>query len=80
MDLPEPFSHSFIVKIWIEERAVADSMALWRGHITHVPSGERAYFQDLAGVAAFIAPYLEELGASQLVRWWEQPPGGAESK
>jgi hypothetical protein len=62
MDLPECYTHSFIVKIWLEETAEEVSQATWRGHITHVPSGERHYVQELGDIPAFIAPYLERMG------------------
>jgi hypothetical protein len=62
MDLIEFNTHSFIVKIWLEETAEEAGQARWRGHITHVPSGERRYVQDLDDIAAFIAPYLEKMG------------------
>ena len=32
---------SFIVRIWVEETAEESGRSSWRGHITHVPSGER---------------------------------------
>jgi len=55
----DPFeSHSFIVKVWLEE----DDEATWRGHITHVPSQERRYLQTVDDIARFIEPYLERLG------------------
>jgi hypothetical protein len=57
----EPKTHSFIVKVWLEERG-ADGRAVWRGHITHVPSGARHYFDRLAAIKRIIAPYLESLG------------------
>jgi hypothetical protein len=53
--------HSFIVKIWREEPG--DPVA-WRGHVTHVPSGERVYLTSLNGLNTFIAPYLLEMGIS----------------
>jgi hypothetical protein len=62
MDLIEFNTHSFIVKIWLEETTEEAGQATWRGHITHVPSGERRYVQDLGDIAAFIAPYLERMG------------------
>jgi hypothetical protein len=62
MDVLESNTHSFIVKVWLEETAEEVGQATWRGHITHVPSGERRYLQDLGKIAAFIAPYLEEMG------------------
>lgn len=63
MDLFEFNTHSFIVKIWLEETAEEVGQATWRGHITHVPSGERRYVQDMDEITAFITPYLERLGA-----------------
>jgi hypothetical protein len=53
--------HSFIVKIWFEEIS-STGRVLWRGHITHVPGGERRYLQDLEEIAFFILPYLEAMG------------------
>lgn len=43
--------------MWPEEMAVAAGTILWRGHITHVPSGEKHYFQDLDALRQFIRPY-----------------------
>jgi hypothetical protein len=60
MDISETHTHSFIVKIWLEETAEEAGHDVWRGHITHVPSGERRYLNDLSAIAAFIAPYLLE--------------------
>ena len=54
-------THSFIVKIWLEETANDAGPAKWRGHITHVPDGERRYLQSTVEISAFIDPYLEEL-------------------
>ncbi len=53
---------SFIVKIWLEETAEEANQAIWRGHITHVPSGERRYFQNLDEIVAFVTSYLERVG------------------
>jgi hypothetical protein len=58
----EAETHSFIVKIWFEETSVSTGRALWRGHVTHVPGGERRYLQDLEEIASFILPYLEAMG------------------
>ena len=62
MDLPEATTQSFIVKIWLEETAEETGRARWRGHITHVPSGERRHLKDLGDITAFIVPYLERMG------------------
>lgn len=66
--------HSFIIKVWLEETAEEAGRATWRGHVTHVPSGERRYIQNLDQVRDFIIPYLEEMGirfrARFRVRQW----------
>ncbi len=59
MDQFEAQTHSFIIKLWLEELAEDAGRPIWRGHVTHVPSGERRYLQDLNGILAFVAPYLE---------------------
>lgn len=68
MDL-ESNSQSFIVKIWVEERAVGTYRGFWRGHITHVSSGRRRYLENLDEIEDFIAPHLEEMGVKLGVRW-----------
>jgi hypothetical protein len=54
--------HSFIVKVWLEEDATKNSRTIWRGHITHVPSGVRRYLKNLGDIAVFIEPYLKAMG------------------
>jgi hypothetical protein len=63
----EATTHSFVIRLWLEHGA--GGHALWRGHITHVPSGARRYIQDLDGISAFIAPYLEALGTRLSLLW-----------
>lgn len=70
----EPSTHSFIVKIWLEETAEQSSEAKWRGCVTHVSSGTRRYVESLDAVASFIATYLEAMGVrfgliAQLKHW-----------
>jgi hypothetical protein len=62
MDLYENNVHPFVIKIWLEEISHETGEAMWRGHITHVPSGERRYIQRLEEIALVIAPYLERMG------------------
>jgi hypothetical protein len=64
MEQTESHTHSFIIKIWLEETLEEDGRAIWRGHITHVPSGERLYLQDLDTIRLFIEPYLEGMGVN----------------
>ena len=69
MDLLEFNTHSFIVKIWLEEPAEGNRRGMWRGHITHVPSGERRCLKNLDDITAFIAPYLERMGVKLDLLW-----------
>jgi len=70
MDLPESTTHSFIVKVWLEEAAQEAGRATWRGRITHVPGGERQYFRELRDITGFIMPYLAAMGVKLRRRWW----------
>lgn len=63
MDFPELQSCSFIIKVWLEERCEETGQVLWRGHITHVPSGKRCYLKDLKDIITFIASYMEAMDA-----------------
>ena len=77
MDSIEATSHPFVVRIWLEETIEEAGRAIWRGHITHVPSGERRYLKDLDDIAIFIMPYLEEMGVQlrlclRVKRWLKQ--------
>jgi hypothetical protein len=54
----EPENHSFVVKIWLEETVDETPHPVWRGHITHVVSGQRRYVNNLSGITTFVAPYL----------------------
>ena len=60
----EDTTHSFVIRIWLDSPADGSSDSAWRGHITHVPSGKRAYFADLNQIVAFIFPYLGEDSSS----------------
>ncbi len=69
MEPLETVTHSFIVKIWLEESADSSHEAIWRGHITHVPSGTRAYLNNLDSIIVFLLPYLCLLGVRPPLRW-----------
>ncbi len=60
--MEQPDTQSFVVKVWLEETVEEAGRARWRGHVTHVTSGERRYLESLSGLAAFITPYLERWG------------------
>ena len=70
MESLESTSHSFIVKVWVEEAAGSGSRGVWHGHITHVPSSKRHYVKSLDEIQDFIAPYLEEMGVRLDTNWW----------
>jgi len=55
-------AHSFIIKLWIEESVEEEGLITWRGHITHVPSGERRYLQSLDDISTFIESFLAAAG------------------
>ncbi|MGH2538850.1 MAG: hypothetical protein ACRDHL_15785 [Candidatus Promineifilaceae bacterium] len=65
MDNPEETAHAFIIRIWLEEREGHGRHAIWRGHIIHVPSNERALLSRLDEIGAFITPYLRQLGVEE---------------
>ncbi len=60
--MQEPDTQSFVVKVWLEETVEEEGQAKWRGHVTHVTSGERRYLESLSGIVDFIMPYLERWG------------------
>jgi hypothetical protein len=62
MEQPESNTCSFIIKIWLEEITGETGHTVWRGHVTHVPSGKRHYIQDLNAILLFMQPYLEQIG------------------
>jgi hypothetical protein len=69
MDETESEVQSFIITIWVEERATEADRGLWRGQITHVSSSRRRYLENLDEIGDFIAPYLEVMGVKLGVRW-----------
>jgi hypothetical protein len=68
MDEIESEAQSFVVRVWVEERAEERSQGIWRGHITHVPGGERRYLKNLDEIGDFIASYLETMGVKRLTK------------
>ncbi len=62
----EDFSHSFIVRFWLEPREIRDAMPIWRGMIKHVPSGRRLYLENFDEVVPFIESHLNSAGVKLL--------------
>jgi hypothetical protein len=67
--LEETNAQSFIVKVWVEDRASDTDRGVWHGHITHVQDHRRFYLKSLGEIEGFIAPYLEEMGVRLGMRW-----------
>ncbi len=59
MELPEYTNQSFVIRIWLEELAEETGDVNWRGHITHIPSNERLFFENPHDIVAFVVSYLE---------------------
>jgi hypothetical protein len=57
VDEPESNAVTFVVRLWLE-RGDDEGSRVWRGHITHVMSGERRYVQSLEGIDAFITRFM----------------------
>lgn len=59
-DYEEGATEAFVIRLWLEEKVDENRPALWRGHITHVLSGTRRYFQELHIITDFIASTLQK--------------------
>ncbi len=53
-------THSFIIRLWREHRDQPEEIAIWRGWIEHLPSGQRHYFKDTEGLHDIVFDYLGE--------------------
>jgi len=65
----EALTQSFIVRIWIEERLPGNAGARWRGHVTHVPGGERVHVKSLQEITLYIARFLQGMGVKMGFSW-----------
>jgi len=69
MDQSGALSCSFIIRVWLEETAEESGKVKWRGHITHVPGGDRRYFRTLNDIEMFVGSYLQEMGVRPSPSW-----------
>ena len=69
-DAESRVSQSIVVRLWLESPEPAEQRAIWRGRITHVPSGEERTVDSLAGIAYVCATHL--LAVNALLRWYER--------
>ena len=61
---PESNTHSFIIKVWLEEISEDIDTGVWRGQITHVLSGQHRYVKSLQEMISFMEHYFEGMGAT----------------
>ncbi len=69
MDESESTVQSFVLRVWVEERAGSTGQGVWRGHITHVPGDNRRYLKSLDEIGDYLAPYLVAMGVKPGMRW-----------
>ena len=68
-DLVEFSTHSFVIKMWLEATPT-DAKKSWRGHITHIPGGERLYVTSVFCILNFVTSYLKSMGIKFGRFWW----------
>jgi len=57
----EAEAHSFIVRIWLENREEPKDPAVWRGWLEHVQSEQRHYFHDLSEISHIVKSYVGDV-------------------
>ena len=74
MDLFEDNTHSFVVKISIEEETEKGGIQFWQGEITHVSTGSHYLFERWEKMEGFLRSHLKEakLPGPKLTgnHWW----------
>lgn len=70
----EKSTHSFVVKVWLEQDPKRAGQVLWRGHVIHVMSKQQRYVERLDDISDFVADYLRQSGInlslSRRLRQW----------
>lgn len=57
----EKEAHSFVIRLWRENRDDPQQTAGWRGWVDHVQSGKRHYFQEIESIQEIIAGYVSNV-------------------
>jgi hypothetical protein len=65
----QPNTHSFIIKVWVNDVGQTKGRIVWQGRITHVPSGHLRHFVKVDEIASFVMPYLQQLGVKPTWSW-----------
>ncbi len=55
----EKKAHSFVVRIWQENRDEPAKTAVWRGWIRHVQAEQQVYFQNTSEIGQIVDRYLQ---------------------
>jgi hypothetical protein len=55
-------THSFVLRVWIEEQAHNGRGAIWRGQIIHVQTGARGVFTGIVDIHRFLVDELAAVG------------------
>ena len=76
MDLLENNTHSFVVKISVEEGIEEGEKAKWQGNVMHVATGHNYTFTKWEKMEDFLKSYLEVMlsSGSKFARnyWWSR--------
>lgn len=54
-------AHSFVIRIWRENRDILGEKAEWRGWIVHTQSGQRYYFREIGEIDEIVAGFLSSV-------------------
>ena len=54
----EQEAHSFVVRVWQENREAVNETPVWRGWVEYVPTGQRHYFQGKTKLCQIVSDYL----------------------
>lgn len=54
----EPPSHTFLLRIWIEDMPEESGKLVWRGSIAYLPADDRGYVQSFDDIADFIRRHV----------------------
>ena len=65
----EPLTHAFVLKLWLIDQQERQGKRAWRGHLVHVATGERIYFDNMSQLNNRLLQYLDQIGV-QLPFWW----------
>lgn len=59
----DAYTQAFVVRIWLEDKDSSSGIALWRGYVIHVNSGEQRHVKTLSELMAVFADHLDGMGA-----------------